>query len=181
MLKLWLPELKPPGQIFFIQSTKSHGSVDPLRKHEVSVLWDVLCVKWFLEHGSVGSPAKLWGAELHLSSARLVGYRYIGHYVSVPSSRSDSLSDWQAEMSQLGEKNTQGPKERWNLALLWGVPQSGFWGWNPELGKPMQSPRSWILPPGAECCAERLMGFAIQPSTGFLSPPLLISCSRLAC
>lgn len=38
---------------------KSHGSVDPLSKQEVSVCWDVLCVKGFLEHGSVRSPAEL--------------------------------------------------------------------------------------------------------------------------
>lgn len=38
--------------------TRSHGSVDPLSQHEVSVLWDVPCVKWFLEHGSMCSPAE---------------------------------------------------------------------------------------------------------------------------
>lgn len=74
-------------------------------------------------------------------------------------------------MSQLGGKYTRPQREVKLGSSVRSPSESGFWGWNPELGKPMQSPGSWSFPPGAKCFAERVMSFAIQPSTGFLFFP----------
>lgn len=111
-------------------------------------------------------------AELRLP--RLVGYRYICHCGSVPRCRSDSQLGWQAEMSQLGGKYTRPKKEARLGSSVRASSESGFWGWNPELGKAMQSPTRWS---SHEEPSVLLSGRWVLPSNlalGFFFLPLLI-------